>query len=298
MSNRIFRFLAVFFVAFAVLSCVACAGGTPRSALETFLSELNVGKAVREKLLTAIGGYDTEKERAVIVRAEDGGMFCLAVVRVPGDRDADVAAEMETLSQERALSLARGRLALVIGQGKVDRKIYRYDDALGSALFTYYGPRGIETAADLLSGGKTGKFAAALAWLSPKNVEELTGEALPPKILDVEYCRSLYLDNARDMFKAGRYSDALPLFKNIHDLRWMDISAYLDAAECFLRTGEPKECLKLLKELRAALDAEMNSEELARSGRLCREAGDRNAALSAFRQARKRFHEELAYHGK
>ena len=283
---------AACFVFLRVLS--AGAGGLPRSESEAFLSGLNVSGSVREKLLSAADDSSGEEERTVMVRAEDGGLLCLALVPVPQDRGADVAAEMEAFSQNRALSLARGRLALTLGQDKVSREVYRYNEALGAALFTYYGPRGIETAADVLWDAESGRFAVALAWLLPQTVQALEGEALPPNVLDEDYCRFLYLDHAKGLFRAGQYSEALPLFKNIHDLKWMDISAYLDAAECFLRMGEPGECLTLVKELRAALDKDMSSEELSRAGRLCREAGDRKAALSAFQRARVRFHEEIA----
>ncbi len=269
-------------------------------AVNEFLSNLSVDLPVVEKLTDNLRGSGSSFfSVAVDGDGKDAGiLYSLALTAIPHSDVPDFMGELEEAAKNRSLLLAQHRLALTWGQSKVNRNLYRHDEALGSALFTYYGPRGIETAADVLGDAESGRFAAALAWILPQTVQALEGEALPPNALDEDYCRFLYLDHARGLFRAGQYSEALPLFKNIHDLKWMDISAYLDAAECFLKMRKPAECLTLVKELRAALDRDMSSGELSRAGRLCREAGDRKAALSAFQQARVRFHEELAYHGK
>lgn len=103
----------------------------------------------------------------------------------------------------------------------------------------------------------------------------------------------MYFNHAKDIFKLGRYADALPLFKNLHDLKYMKISAYLDAIERFLRTGSPQECLTLIKELCAELEDDMTSDELLHSGSLCTDAVDKTSALSFFLKACERFHSEL-----
>lgn len=293
--SRTSNLFSILLAACVVFSCALAegTGGLLRSATDVFLSELQVGEAVREKLLESVDTRSNSKEYTAIARSEDGGVFCLALVQILSDQDADVAAELEVFSQNRALFLARGRLAIALGQSKVKQELYHYDEALGSALFAYYGPRGIQTAAEVLKQTGSRRFAAALAWLSADLANALQNEVPPQRVLDEDYCRFLYLNHAKELFRTGRYSEALPLFKDIHDLRWMDISAYLDAAECFLKMKEPGECLTLVKEIRSALDKDMSSEELSRAGRLCRKAGDRKAALEAFNQARARFHEEI-----
>ena len=179
-------------------------------------------------------------------------------------------------------------------QGGIDRKLFRYDDALGNALLAYYqheisahGMTGIQTAADIIDG-----YVLGLAWLDEHTAETLADIVPERGRLDDDYCRFLYRQHAERLFSAGKYTDALPVFRNIHDFRWSDVDAYLDASECFLRTGQPQECVKLLRELRAELDAKMTSRNLQRAGKLFRESGDKKAAAESLRAARKRLHEE------
>ena len=191
---------------------------------------------------------------------------------------------------------AQSRLAFYLGQSGADRKLFRYDDALGSALLNYYQGRikankmrGIETAAGVLDGVK---FAAGIARLSSSTADILASCIPSPGTLDDDYCRFLYRKRALLLFKAGHYEEALPVFRNIHDFKWSDVGAYLDASECFLRTGKNDDCTKLLKELIATLENKMSSTDFRRSGNLFRQAGDREAAKDSFQRARKRYHDE------
>jgi tetratricopeptide (TPR) repeat protein len=217
-----------------------------------------------------------------------GVIYSFTALPLPRSADSYMASVLERNALERGLLTARRRLALHLAQGRIDRKRYPNEEALGSVLDARYlrvKVRGVETASEAANG-----WAFALAWLSsgaPKAVEE----AFPPEEeLKEDYCATLYRP-ARALFEAGKYLEALPMFKNLHDLRWADIGAYLDAAECFLRTGESEECRKLLRELMLTLGGGMGSDDFARAGDLFQETGDRDAALSAFRKARERFRE-------
>ena len=271
----------------------ALASGDIRPPAAAFLRELKIETSLAKKLLDRL--LPLGRNFFSVVRG-GRGVYSLALIPIPRDEEPDVAAELEAAMLDVALLRAEGRLAFSLGQGGVDRKLYRYDDPLGVALYSWYARgtvkiRGIQSAADALDAKGGGRVAAALAWLSTESAAPMEEDVPPPGALNDDYCRSLYRDHARALFEAGRYAEALPAFKNIHDLRWADVGAYLDAAECFLRTGEPGECLKLLRELRATLDEKMGTDDLARAGRLFREAGDRGAAFDAFRAARQRYRE-------
>lgn len=245
------------------------------------MRELNVPEPVRFALLKKIQGGET---RGVVETSL--GVYSFFAGKAPTDRDADVQSELER--SEGALYILRARRALVtsLTEARVNRRVYHDEDALSEALYLYYQRStfvGIQSASEVATG-----WIMALAWLTPEAVRAVQEDT--PKIgaLDEDYCSFLY-QQAKVFFDTGRYTEALPVFKHIHDFHWANVEAYMDAAECFLRTSEPKECLKLLKELIGTLGNKMDSSTFTRAGRLFREAGDREAALSAFKAARERF---------
>jgi tetratricopeptide (TPR) repeat protein len=264
--------------------------------LDAFLTELHCSTPLRKSFLKNLEAGELSS-----VVAADGAVYSLVISPVPFDSDPDVAQELESSETELALFHARGNLALSLAKDNVNRELYRYGDSLGQALLSYYTRRelkGIQTAAEVVSVGKEispkrkkgpGRYAIALAWLSSRAAKAFESDVPPQGVLNEDYCRFLYLRRARVLFEAGKYDEALPIFKHIHDLRWADIGAYLDAAECFLKVGEKGEGLRLLQELFSSLKDEMNTEELSRTGRLFRAAGDRSAALRVFKTARERF---------
>jgi tetratricopeptide (TPR) repeat protein len=130
----------------------------------------------------------------------------------------------------------------------------------------------------------------ALVWVEAEAANAVRETPPDPDELRGGYYSFLY-GRGKELFDVGQYSEALPVLKQIHDFRWADAETYTDAAECFLKMGEPGECLKLLKNLVDTLGQDMGSDALARAGRLFREAGDKPAALSAFKLARERFRE-------
>jgi tetratricopeptide (TPR) repeat protein len=168
---------------------------------------------------------------------------------------------------------------------RVDRKRYLDSAALGDALYARYGViSGSQSAS-----GTLGAWIMALVWLDPTAARGIR-ETPPPRTeeLDDGYCASLYR-RAKNLLDARRWDEALPVFRHIHDLRWVNIPMYLDAAECFLRNEDVGESLKLLRELRRDLDGALGSLDLERAGRLFRAAGDRQEALASFQEARKRY---------
>lgn len=261
-----------------------------KSAAKTFLSD--IPSSSRQKIINAMR-YDTGKNISSVVKV-NGTVFSLALSPVIDDSDTYIAAELENACIERSLFTARCNLAFFIGQSKTDRNLYVYDEPLGFALSSFYSRprdikiRGIETRADIITSGKT-KIAAALAWVSPESANIFDADIPSGGVLNEDYCRMLYTECAKVLFRNGFYSEALPMFRNIHRLKWANVNAYIDAAECFLRTNQPSECAKLLTELISILEDKMTVDDFIRAGRLFRSSGDRKSALSAFKLAQKRY---------
>ena len=265
-----------------------------QSSLKIFLSEVPALSSATDAIIKNLKFLENNK--AISITKHDEFLCSLAAYSVPDDSEADVRSELMSMTQNRALFEAQMRLAFYIGQGGIDRKLFIYDDGLGTALLAYYQSeiknkklKGIETAASVLDGEK---FAVGLAWISSDTSENISANVPAYGALDDDYCRFLYKNRALILFEAGRYEEALPVFKNIHDFKWADVNAYLDASECFLRTGYSDDCKKLLTELILTLGEKMTSKNFQRAGKLFREAGDKDAAKNAFISARKKFHEE------
>jgi tetratricopeptide (TPR) repeat protein len=278
------------FTAFAEPAAVVAPGMSLMDAAGVFLRELGTPEPVRLALLEPLRKSGGESASRAV--ETESGVYSFSAGAAPLDKDEDVRRELEASAVRFHGLRARRELALRLAKGQVNRARYPDDEALGGAISSYYGDQaaGTQLASDVAGG-----WAMALAWLTPEGARAARETiAAAPELgqekLSDAYCTLLY-QRARGLFEAGRYSEALPVFKHIHDFRWANVGAYTDAAECFLRTGEPEECVKLLKDLLAVLGDGMGSGAFERAGRLFREAGDRPAALEAFKMARERLRE-------
>ena len=297
LSNRISNVLLLLVLASLIFTGAESLYGNDLRALSSsFMAGIPFmsSRIVREKLSSGLA--PSGNKYASYYHDDGGNIYALVIIPVPEDSDSDVSSELEISAQDTAILEAQSILAFILGQGGTDRNLFMYDDALGSALLKYYKDgikskklRGIETTAGVLEGGK---FAAGVARISSGTAKILGADIPKPGTLDDDYCRYLYRRMALVLFRAGQYEEALPVFRNIHDFRWSDVGAYLDASECFLRTGRAEECVKLLRELSSALDGKMSSADFRRSGNLFREAGDKDSARDSFVRARRRLHDE------
>jgi hypothetical protein len=253
------------------------------SAAGKFLAELDTPDAARKIIIEKLSAAAPRESRYAIAAESGGVVYGFSSEPAPYDHENDVRLDLESAACETNSIFARRALLVCLNRSGIDKGRYRYDEALGDALSSYYrrrGVAGIQSASDVTDG-----WVFALVWIENAGVPRAASSDI-----EEDYCAFLYARAKRE-FDAKRYGDALPVFKHIHDHRWANIGAYLDASECFLKNGEPGESRKLLSELVAVLGEIMTSDDFARAGRLFRESGDRASALSAFKAARERFHE-------
>jgi tetratricopeptide (TPR) repeat protein len=250
-------------------------------AADTFLRELDTPESARRALLEKI-----EDRQELCVVESGGSVYGFAAGRAAADKDNDVKFEIDAAKARLYALRARRALVLHLAGGRVDRNVYPDDEALGSSLYVKYGTiTGSQSVSETV-----GEWTMALVWVEPETAKVVRETPLDPDELSGGYYSFLY-GRGKELFDVGQYSEALPILKQIHDFRWADAETYMDAAECFLKMDESGECLKLLRNLVDTLGQDMGSDALTRAGRLFREAGDKDAALSAFKLARARYRE-------
>jgi tetratricopeptide (TPR) repeat protein len=254
---------------------------TLRDAALVFLREVNAPAAAQDVV-------SANADKASFVVETEEGIFSFYAMLAPQDDDPDVLAELEAGQLNIASVRARENLILHIGGNKIDRKRYADGQVLGGALDIYFiskGISGIQSASEVTDG-----WVMALAWVT-RGAGEVFRAALPfSEDINEKYCELLYSMTKRS-FDAGRYSDALLAFKQIHDLKWSNIGLYLDTSDCFIKVNGKEDARKLLAELVSVLGDKMSSDDYVRAGTLFRAAGDRKSALSSFKKARELYHQ-------
>lgn len=80
-----------------------------------------------------------------------------------------------------------------------------------------------------------------------------------------DYCKSFFI-KAVDLMSKKDYSAALVILKELHDLHFADINAYLLASEAFFKTGQTVDALKIANEVMTEFSDKMNNEQAENLG--------------------------------
>jgi tetratricopeptide (TPR) repeat protein len=265
-------------------SCVSAASFL--DAAKIFLTNIGIPSSAHNSLFKDIS---VNGEKDSYITEVESAFYSFAGRKRLVDKDKDIQHEIETATADFLILRARRDLVLHLMKEKVNRKHYPNDDALDNAVYSLYersGIAGIQSSTEVVED-----WVFALAWLEKTTAKAVQKLPLETSELSNDYCAFLY-ERAKTFFNEKKYSDALSIFKHIHDYQWANVGLYLNAAESFFKTGEVEESLKLLKELQNTLNDKMSSEDWERVGRLFRVNGDKKAALDSFKEARKRYRKE------
>ena len=135
----------------------------------------------------------------------------------------------------RSLTIAALRLAVYLDDGRLDRKYFSNYEAANYALLMSY--RG-KIKGGIQSFSRTiGYSAISLVWVKRRDIKSDNTEKDENQFSN-DYCKYLY-KTAADLFNSGKYDEALQALHQIHYMTWSDINAYLEAALCFLKMGQP-----------------------------------------------------------
>ncbi|MDR2180769.1 MAG: hypothetical protein LBP21_10705 [Synergistaceae bacterium] len=282
----------------AFLLCQRAGGETKNvEILEELLGQTPLSAAEQKNILDAICTKNARQSPSQTewVLSGDGKVYALVLLPVPQDQRATLQVRLEEMARTNA-SLRAHRLLYLRAWSGVGRKTrYGNEDSVAEALTEWDKGRGEgeRLKPDLSVAVISKDWAFALVRTLEESVNALGTQidTMPEDVLDTAYCAALY-PKAKEFFEQERYDEALIVYRELHDLRWARPAAYLDAAECLLRTGDPKSAACLAAETAAELDDVMDHRMLRRAGDILLDAGEAVTAERLYRRAVEKLRQE------
>jgi tetratricopeptide (TPR) repeat protein len=272
--------LAVFFL------CREAAGEAQNVAIvKEFLRRTPLSAAEQREIAEAIRSVSPRTEWVL----SDGGTVCsIVLIPVQKDKRAALQLRLEEMARTKASLRAHHLLYLRAWSGAGRKARYANEESVAEALADWDGKREegerLKPGLSVAAASKDWGFALVRTREdSLKTLEKRIG-GMSEGALDTAYCAALY-PRARELFERGRYEEALPVYRELHDLRWARPVAYLDAAECFLRAGDPESAARLAAETVTELGGTMDHALLARAGDIALESGEEVLAERFYRRA-------------
>lgn len=261
-----------------------------------FLSRTPLSASEQSDILETVKSKKSEAKSSQKEWVLTGGRVVYALVLRPVQRDkrADIQVKIEEATR-RAANL-RAHYLLYLHAMSVHRKArYADSDSVAEILNEWNGklnePLRLKPNLSVTLVSKEWAFALLRTESDRLSALREQIDALPEKTMDESYCAALY-PKAKTLFDQGEYEKALPVYLELHKLRWARPSAYLDAAECYLRTGDRESATRLAAETASELDGSMNSLLTERAGDILSESGKDDAALELYIKAAQKLQNE------
>ena len=247
-----------------------------------------------------------DAKKALEARVATGGDVCEWVAEV-GDTifgiatapiDADPDARMQQLVAQAAAKHAKARalnLLFVHAAGEhYSAMRYRNRDAVANALVACEGSVSVEgrlSPGVQAQGAAVGDCAVAVAFASADKVNLYRAKLPPEDKLQPFYCQSLYTI-AQSLVVREKFRDALPLLRDLHDLKWERPEVCLDTAKCFLGIDQKEDANTILQDTLDRFGPALTSEQAELVGDLMLQVGAKAEAGKAFQLSLEKLHEE------
>ena len=260
-----------------------------------FLKRTTLSERERTEVMEALKAAPPgTRSRTEWLLSGDGEIYSLALRRVQKDNRPSVQVRLEEVARTQANLRAHYLIYLrAIPQTRKAR--YANEESVAEALAEWDGARGeaIRLNPNLSVSVVSGDWAFALVRTKGELLNSFSAqiESLPDNALDTAYCAALY-PKAKALFDDSEYEKALPVYLELHALRWAKPVAYLDAAECFLHTGDKEGAATLAEETVAELGDGMNVALLERAGDILLESGKEEKAELVYRLALEKLRQE------
>ena len=271
-----------------------------KGCVEEFLKQTTLSDTEQTDIVKAIQSQasqtepsQTEPSRMEWVLSGGGEVYSLVLVPVQKDRRADIQTKLEEVARIKAGLRAHYLLYLRAWSRSGRKTRYANEEIVAETLAGWDKGRGVRLKPGLSVGAVSKNWAFALLKIpeEPLNTLGTQIDEMPEDALDTDYCAALY-PKARELFNQRRYEQALIVYRELHSLRWARPVAYLDAAECFLRTGDPKSAVRLVQESATELEDLMDSALLERAGDIAFESGEEASAERLYSQASEKLQQE------
>jgi tetratricopeptide (TPR) repeat protein len=266
-----------------------------KGCVEEFLKQTTLSDTEQTDIVKAIQSQasQTEPSRTEWVLSGGGEVYSLVLVPVQKDKRADIQTKLEEVARAKAGLRAHYLLYLRAWSQSGRKTRYANEEIVAETLAGWDKGRGVRLKPGLSVGAVSKDWAFALLKIpeEPLNTLGTQIDEMPEDALDTDYCAALY-PKARELFNQRRYEQALSVYRELHSLRWAKPVAYLDAAECFLRMGDPKSAVRLVQESATELEDLMDSALLERAGDIAFESGEEASAERLYRQAGKKLQQE------
>lgn len=260
------------FKTFPVLVLLAAWANAHAASPEEFLRANGAPPALASALL---------KGDAPVSRCLTSGdqLFCARGRNYPGI--AANARSRQAVLQNLALQV---RNDLFVALASVIRaRNLRDEQAVGEAFARGCGGR-IKTAGLQFTSFSRGDWCGAIASAPLPEMKKTLPPIYRQKSFVHSYCEAL-LPRARALLARGETERALAALKELHDLNFADIGAYLLAARAFMGAGQPEEAQKIALELLADFAAGMNAAQAEDLGDIFLGLGMDTEAGAAYRIA-------------
>jgi tetratricopeptide (TPR) repeat protein len=298
-KQRPFAPLTVLAIVFTLaLLCQRAAGETKNiDTVREFLERTPLSASELADILEAVRSASpgSASPRREWVLSGDGKVYSLVLLSVQKDERAVLQTRLEEIARAKASLRAHHLLYLRAWSGTERKTRYASEESLAEALAEWDKGRGEDQRlkSDLSVAVTSKDWAFALVRAPDEFLKALRAQIgeMPESALDTPYCAALY-PKARELFEQGRYEEALPIYQELHSLRWARPAAYLDAAECYSRTGDPESAARLAKETATELDDAMNHALLRRAGDILLDAGEEAPAERFYRRAIEKLRQE------
>ncbi len=261
------------------------------SELKVFLGGAPLPPLVRDRLATRV---EAEKDRTSWIVEQEGMVYSLVALEIPEEEHPGTRKKME-LSLLSAAAIQSHRNLLLYSAGTAyPRQRYASSEAVAGALLSLR--QSHASGGTLLPGSHSDKAitssrAVSLNWIPLDNIQGVLQDLPRGKAFDDAYCAQLY-GISRSFFLVGNYEQALELLLEMRRFQWMNPHAWLDAAECFFRLGEPEEGVMLLEKTFQTMESLFSIDQLLRGGDLFGEAGKKELQQAMYQKARERFEAE------